>query len=267
MKKILFSFFILLVFMPCFAQVSGYLGKRMSIGYSNYFFPRIPAISLTSGTVPADKKMNSTHCLDMDYIVAPRVSVCLSGQFSRMGLFSYGNKIYVESRGNSNGNNVEYLPDDESNLYLNTTNISFGIKIFKERYLNPFGRYRKLELIVMMNKVNADENGFYSVNRDYGSIVTKTPYPLSSDETKSKSIVVAYTMGKQRILFNKLVLDWGVRLGINQSYVFRNIGLLGALGGSNYDNSIGRKLKEEAIARTVGSQFINLHLGLRFLAF
>jgi hypothetical protein len=272
MKKITLSFFVLFLSFFSIAQVPGYMGKRFSIGYSNYLFPRIPVLSsalgFTEDFISTEHLFNSTHCLDMDYALSSRVSLCLSGQFSKLDFISYKSIVHATVAGRSN--DIQYIPKSRQDMQLRTTNISVGFKFFKERYLNPYGRYRKVELILMMNRINMDENGFYSIMYDYYNGNKVEPYPLYGEAGKFNSIALAYTMGKQRIFFNKLILDWGLRLGLNYSYVYSNLNpfeFLRNIDNGNTEDTLEKRLKDQANARTWGAQLVNVHLGLRFLAF
>jgi hypothetical protein len=274
MKKIITFFFVLFLSITSMAQVPGYLGKRFSIGYSNYFFPRFPAVNSSIGFSEGDKlsterSFNSTHCLDVDYIISPRISMCFSGQFSKMDLMKHGSIFSVERGGQRYS--VQYVPRPKQDMELNTVNFSVGFKFFKQRYLNPFGRYRKLELILMMNKVIMDENGFYSVAYNSPKTNQLSSYPLMDGAGRFSSVALACTIGKQRIFFDKLILDWGIRFGINYSYVVSNLNPFETLfeyGNSSVDeNTLESELKDQGNARIWGAQFVNAHVGLRFLAF
>jgi hypothetical protein len=266
-QLLLFSF---LVSVTSIAQVPGYLGKRFSVGYSNYFFPRSTLISPAFALVDEDKVsteqvFNSTHCLDMDYVLTPWVSICVAGQFSKMGMVKQGSEFYVERIGD-----VQYLPSSKKDMQLNTINLSLALKFFKERYMNPFGKYRKLEAMLMMNKIKVDEDGFFSTTYTQNGMQL-TPYAVTGDTYKFNSLILAYTIGRQRILFDKLVLDWGIRFGVNYSFIAGSVNPLETMVAerkSAYEeDTIERKLKEQAVTRTMGAQFVNAHLGLRFLAF
>jgi hypothetical protein len=270
MKKIIPFFFVLFLSISSIAQVPGYLGKRFSVGYSNYFFPRLTLISPSLNLVDEDKvstkkKFNSTHCLDLDYVLTPWVSICLGGQFSKMEMVKQASKFYVERVGD-----VHYLPSSHQEMQLNTTNLSLAFKFFKERYMNPFGKYRKLEIMIMMNKLKMDENGFFAeMNTQKG--LELAPYAVAGDTYKFKSLILAYTIGRQRILFDKLMLDWGIRFGVNYSYISKSVNplemMLAERRGVSDEYTIEKELKEQAIARTMGAQFVNAHVCLRFLAF
>jgi hypothetical protein len=274
MKKILTSFFVFFFCIASIAQVPGYLGKRFSVGYSNYFFPRSTLVSSSFTFGDEDKTstrmaFNSTHSLDVDYVLTPWVSACLAGQFSKMDVVKQGGEFNVERGGTYN--TVQYLPGSKEDMQLNTINLSVAFKFFKERYMNPYGKYRKLEVMLMMNTIKMDENGFYSVRYDPPKPKQVLPYPVAGERYKFNSLILAYTIGKQRVLFDKLVLDWGIRFGINYNYISKSVNPLEMMFAdrtSAYEeDSIEKKLKEQAIARTMGAQLVNAHVGLRFLAF
>jgi hypothetical protein len=268
MKKIIISFLIAALSLSSVAQVPGYLGKRFSIGYSNYFSPRmsvlVKGLGLIDDRMSTEHLFNSTHCLDMDYILTTKVSLCLSGQFSKTDLFKVGSQFSMHESGTYY--NVQYSPRPKEDMGLNTVNISLGFKFFKERYLNPFGRYRKLELIILMSMIQMDEKGFLYQPSDYKNGTPLTSYMLSSGADKFNSLVLAYTLGKQRIFFDKMILDWGIRFGFNFSYVFSVMNPITAGGGLS-DNSIENELRNQGNMRIWGAQTVNAHIGLRFLAF
>lgn len=276
MKKSILPLF-LMITAGITAQVSGYMGKRVSLGYSNYLAPRLPILGVMEEIgigddykITTTRWLNSTHCLDVDYVVASNASLCVSTQFSKMDFYEYGTEFYIEEndKGTSSYYNISYKPGDKSNMDLKTLNFSLGFKFFRSRYMNPFGKYRKIELILARSKVIMDEDAFYYESGSQSPYYTGTKYDLPRTKISYKSFVFAYTVGKQRILFNKLVLDYGVRFGINYNYVFNHASIIGMIKDDTSDElSIEQRLKEAANYRLFGSQLLNAHVGLRFLAF
>lgn len=275
MKKTFLFVFVLSTSLTI-AQIPGYMGKRLSLGYSTYVSPRtsvldeLSDINIGSGGIASNRAFNMTHCLGADYIISPRISLCLAAQFSKTDLFKYGTIFDVtESMGGSRDYyKIVYRPEDEKDMALRGMNISFGFKFFKSRYLNPYGRYRKIELILAQSAVVMDKDGFYYDYSNQWPYYTNKKYELEDRSYNYKSFVVAFTFGKQRILFNKLILDYGVRAGINYNYVFKHASIIGMLSeGFSDDYTIAGKLKEAANFRLFGAQLFNAHIGLGFLAF
>lgn len=241
------------------AQVSGYQGKRFSMGYSTYLSPRL---KIGSNEIGDTRKWNIVHCIDFDYAIKPRVSFCAGVQFSKMDLIKYGSEF--EKYDNGTYTRVLYTPTSKKDMETKGTNISLGFRFFRRGYLNPYGKYRKIEFILAMNEAVFDKRGF----------IKKPDYNLPSSivsvsEQKYNSLVFAYTIGKQRILFNKLVLDYGVRVGLNLNYLFK-ISFIGQIMdelGDSESQEIDSRIKTAINQRLLGAQFLNAHIGLRFLAF
>lgn len=275
MKKVLLLLF-LAVATIMDAQTAGYMGKRVSIGYSSYVFPRLGILknmdefNIRDGNkMGTTRRLNVTHCMDMDYVISSTISLCLSGQFSKMDLYKPGSAFYVQesNQGTRSSYDVIYKPEDERSMDLKTMNFSVGFKFFKSRYINPFGKYHKLEFILVRSKVGLDRDAFYYESSSPYFHVRK--YELPDQNFNYKSFVVAYTIGKQRILFNKLILDYGARFGLNYNYVLSNVSVFGMLKTQLSDDeySVSKSFKEGANFRVFESQFVNAHIGLRFLAF
>lgn len=277
MKKIITICALLVITINLSAQkrVAGYMGKRLSIGYSNYFSPRFnlgivkelaSVFNPDVMEVSSAKKINSIHCLDLDYIISERKSLCVSGQFTKLDICEPGTEFGDYHDGNKSGQ-LYYQPADLSYLQAKSMHISVGIKVFKSRYLNPYGKYRKFEFILVNNTVQVDPSAF-AWTTNY--IVKDKPDLNIDDKFKLKAFVFAYTIGKQRVFYDKLILDWGVRLGLESNKIFKRLLLYQEsdyVYGESVNDVIKRQMKLLSKAAVLESQFINIHLGLRFLAF
>lgn len=78
-----------------------------------------------------------------------------------------------------------------------------------------------------------------------------------------QSLVVAYTIGRQRVLFDTLIIDSGFRFGLSPNVMFDNIEDLFSSGAPSFEYQIKRKVNQ----RIFGAQMFNFHLGIGFLAF
>ena len=161
-------FFIIALFfcLNTTAQVPGYMGRRFSVGYSNDFAPRIAGLCLTDGKVSENRSFNATHCFDIDYALSRRLSLCAAFQYSKMDFLVGGkdNPMYVEGYKYST---VYYLPPNDLPMDLSSKNVSIGLKFFRKNYINPFGRYTKVELILCMNTIDVFQNAFYTKTNDF----------------------------------------------------------------------------------------------------
>ncbi|MDQ3047807.1 MAG: hypothetical protein M3R27_09695 [Bacteroidota bacterium] len=251
MKKLLF---IVLIFLgiQANAQIAGYMGKRFSLGYSVYGSPTFLNPSYYSGP-DYEVGINLLHCINADYVIKPRTALTLSGQFGKTGL------SYDTDYSNA-GVSYDYLPKSKRVIPLRMTNISLGFKFFGRGQIAPLGKYKKLDFVLIMGSVEPEKDGFRVS-------VTDQKYNFSR-EFKYKSFAIGYTFGRQRIFFDKLILDTGFRFGFTPLPILELLGEGLFDGGSSYSsNSIDSQFQSDAKSRFLFAQLFNFHLGLGFLAF
>jgi hypothetical protein len=269
MKKIILFLAFTIVALIANAQVSGYLGKRFMIGYSNYFFPGIkgPGPRVAS---PADEyatTINNVSCLNVEYVYAQQRMVCFTAQYLRTGI-AY-NRGLAESPFDLDGGSsypypdaANYVGDFYTPALLTSVNLGIGMKVFKQGYIAPLGRYRKFEFLFMMEKIKYDNTHFISANYYYGgSPSTPVLYTAGEGVYKYKNVSLTYTIGKQQTFFEKIILDYGIRFGCTPA---RNI--ISVLNG-NDALEISGYYRKETRKRIFREQLINIHLGIGFLAF
>ena len=248
------------------AQVSGYMGKRFTIGYSNYFMAGFkgPGPNRSSPSDEVSFTINNTHCLNLEYAHKQRRMVCLSGQYLRTGI------AYDRGRGNEflSGSPSDY-PYPEGTRYggsfskpvlLTSINIGLGVKFFKSGFLAPTGRYRKLEVLMMLESVKYDKDNFLkSVN---GNLTQDTLYTLGVGEYKYKNVSFVYSFGKECILNDKIVLDYGVRFALTPQ-----VNIITLMASDEFINSTEDYFRHQANMRITREQLVNFHIGIGFLAF
>lgn len=257
MKNKVFIYF-LLISCSVFSQVPGYMGKRLSIGYSNNFFPSLLYPSSKS-TDRGELGLNTTHCINIDYAIKKRTEFCVSVEFFKSAIARSDGYIY--SNGTTNYNSAVYAPGDKTFIQLKSTNVSLGFKFFKQGFIAPVGKYRKLEFVLLSDKINYNRNSFY--DQYYSSDTALTAF--GTGEYEFKSFAIAFTFGRQRVLFNSIILDTGFRFGVSTNTVFKFF-LDNLLDGrSTYD--IESQFKQDVNKRLFAAQLFNFHIGIGFLAF
>jgi hypothetical protein len=263
-KKILFL--LLVCSVKTFAQTPGYMGKRFSIGYSNYFFPAIIGPN-PSGTTRQDKlSLNTAHSINIEYTIKPKTNFCFSYQWQHLGVMpnrSYPVVTTDSSSGSYNTQYFEYNPAPFKNMQLKTNSIGIGFKFFGGGILAPVGKYKKLELLLLFSNLTYPKNAFYISYSNY-SYAEYTS--IGTGSYNFKTFAITYTMGRSRVLFDKLVLDYGLRIGALPAGFFAFIN-----SDEDFftDNPIGfeRGLKQDTNMRLLRQQLINFHIGIGFLAF
>lgn len=249
MKKLI-VFIIILISISVKAQVPGYFGKRLSFGYSNYFSPS--NFSIASHTTKDHAwGLNTSHSFNSEFTIKPRTNLCIGVQFSKLGIedhYEYENYY-----------SLVYQPASHKPMQLRTTNFSLGFKIFRSVYVAPVGKYQKIEFIFLLDEVKYNQGDFY----DNISFTKNRVENIGKGKYNYRSSVFAYTIGRQRILFNSIIIDSGVRFGMSPNVMFDNIGDLFSSGAPSFENQIRRKVNQ----RIFGAQMCNIHLGIGFIAF
>jgi len=252
-KKLIIAVFALCASLTVAAQVPGYMGRRFSVGYAADLWPSMlnPSGYTTS---KGDAGLNYMHGLNIEYDIKKRTALCFGLQYFRTGLKS--NKIYqgdlrTQQYGYQEYADFVYRRPDGIPVQLYTTGISLGIKFFRHGFLAPVGKYNKFDFTLLLNHASYQTDAFYYV--EY-----KTPAPLGTGLVKSKGCSFGYTLGRQRVIADKFVLDYGMRFAFTPSLLFS-------------DASNGRDtemvMKEYISEREFFEQLINVHLAINFLAF
>ncbi|MES2591948.1 MAG: hypothetical protein V4608_08690 [Bacteroidota bacterium] len=253
--KVIITAVSIVVSLSCFSQVPGYMGKRCVILYDNYFSPTFAATAQNK-----EGGINTTHCLNMDYVIKQRTNFCLSGQYFKTGVI--GDESYYVEVPNTNGGGVEnvsatYMSPENVPMQLQSYNLGIGFKFFGRAYVAPVGKYQKLELLLLFSRLTYKKDAFYSYG--YGKSGT-----YGTGDYSYNNFAFTYTLGRQHILFDKIVIDMGTRVG------FAVGGLVGQLDASNdyYGSStIEEDFKSQVAFRILRHQLINFHIGIGFLAF
>jgi len=248
MKKLNYTIFILLTFIflaESKGQIAGYMGKRFTVEYANYFSP---AISPTAFTYDPPG-LNSVHCLNLDYVIKPRTNFCISGQYMRTGIVvqDHNNRIYPQ---------VNYIGSKDKGLNLQSINVGMGFKFFRRGSIAPLGKYVKFELLIFIETLTLDSKEFTQVDGTTNNI---NPY---RGETifNFHNAALTFTLGKQRVFFNKLVFDYGLRAGVAPAFILNNMFV-------DYHRTLESQFRSDTQLRILGEQFLNIHIGIGFLAF
>ncbi|MDQ3047806.1 MAG: hypothetical protein M3R27_09690 [Bacteroidota bacterium] len=235
MKRTLLIFFIF-SFSFTFAQkhVPGYFGKRFSIGYSAMFFPALR--DAPSGKALGRKlnAINFTQSIELNYVLNSRRALCFSVGNYRSNLRYYA----------SNPISGSYFI--KASDKLSTLLISCGFKTFRKKMIAPLGPYMKWEALYGKSIVRYDEiahkSGFGS---DY--------QPPDNRMISFNAFGAGWGMGFQRIISDKFVVDLGFRTAV-------------LIDLASF-NGVASEVHVFASDRVFKSQFMNVRIGIGFLAF
>mgnify|MGYP000538053278 CR=1 FL=1 len=269
-----YTFFFIITFFSSalFSQeVSGYLGKRLIVGYSTYFMPGLkgPGPFVSNSAAEASPTINNVHCLNVDFAHKQNKMISFSGQYMLTGV-AYDN-------GKSNGTffgdmfrSESYYPYPEGHRYvgdfskparLRSFNFSIGMKRYARGYIAPIGRYRKFEAILFCEKLTYDYQNFAipDPNGNYEYDYIKDP--LGTGEYKFKNIAFACTFGNQLALNDKIVLDYGIRFAYSPA-----LNIITLAESDAYTRATGF-FRRESNLRIAKQQLVNFHIGIGFLAY
>ncbi len=261
-RKILTLLLLSIIFCTSMAQIPGYMGKRFSVGYSNYFFPAVIGPKLNATSKSDGMGFNTTHCFNLEYTIKARTNFCISYQLQNLGIKT--NRYYYQTINDGFSTatvTYEYAPKPYSNMKLKTNSIGLGFKFYSKGTLAPVGKYKKIELLLLFSNLTYPKNSFYT---DYYSQPTYTS--IGNGNYNFSTFAITYTMGKSRVLFDKIVLDYGLRIGALPA---------GFIAFLNYDgnfftdapNSYEKMFRQDSNMRLLRQQVINAHIGISFLAF
>lgn len=268
--KLVYSLLLVVSAFASNAQIAGYFGKRCVIGYSNYFMiaPKGPGPLNANPADEASPTLNNVHCLNLEYVYKERKMVCVSGQYLLTGV-AYSNgttngTFFGEMFGNEDQypypGGYKYAGNFSKPALLRSFNLSLGIKTFKKGFIPPVGRYRKLEVLMFFEKIKYDYQNFAHADpNDYDLTVKGS---LGKGEYSYKNVAFACTFGYQRILNDKISLDYGIRFAYTPA-----LNIITIAAGDEYTTNVTAYFRRESNLRIAREQLINVHLGIGFLAF
>jgi hypothetical protein len=237
--------FFLITSVPAFAQYSkGYMGRRMILTINGMYFPASEA----TGRKADGFRLNTTHTAGIEFVAGNETSLCASAGFFKTGL-TYDKRVYTRY---SEGG-IYYTGHSDIPVTISVKQFSIAIKKFRHRAIAPIGFNLKWELFYQTGTVDFNKDHFFWEKRDYfGTIRLVNP---SSGSISYKAIGFGFSIGFQRILFDRMVLDYGARLA------------LCAGDDGPYSDPVVGNIMPKAYARVLGQQLFNVRIGLGFLAF
>ncbi len=258
--KIKLYLFIFIIFNGelSFSQVSGYMGKRVVIGYSLNFSGAFLSstnfksnLNYTGGSETTVVQglgfygINNTHALNIDYIHHKRKSICFLVQYARTGLNHVSDNTY------------RYAGNYSKAAILNSLGIGVGIKLFKRENLAPYGPYVKWEGVMLLNKISYDNKNYSRYDQATDSYVNTK---AGSGVISFQAFAIGFSWGRQRIFKDKFVFDRGVRFLVVPSAASNEF-------NSENHPSFLSEYETKGIERIFRHQLINFHIGIGFLAF
>lgn len=234
------------------AQVAGYMGKRATLVYSFGLHPASAVITNFFGTQNPNQEfsLNTTHIIEFNYMVKPKGAVSFVFDYSHLGL---GIEDTYDNRFSYSGSNA--YP-----AILHLKAFCLGYKFFSRNRIAPLGSYMKWEGVFVYNTMKYDTKGAFEtvqeqVNNGWGTTTVTKKNPVTDPPGKVNSFGggISMSLGRQKIFFDKIVFDMGVRFAF-------------VLAPDGY--SITAYAQQfPTFSRTFFNQLVNFKIGLGFLAF
>ena len=255
-NKILLAWLLLVFAISINAQIPGYLGKRFSMQYSVLMHPSfgVKLNNFLDNQNPNESsRLNIGHVGEINYIVGKRAALCFSFQYSSLGLtYDKGNSSVFKYKG------TQKYPAE-----LQAKGLSIGLKLFPKKSIAPLGTYLKWEGILYLNRIKYDTKNVYEdVTTDtynswgyYTTTYTSVPLNIPSGKMNFIGGGGAFSIGKQRIFADKIMIDYGVRFAIAIS------------GKPTAKNRYENEFKNHIYDRLYFDQFVSFKIGIGFLAF
>lgn len=231
-KKQLLLLFSFLLVMNSFAQVPGYMGKRVTIGYSASLCPNLLNISSGSHTPVL------SHSFNINYIFTKQREICFSLKYCNREII---NRDYIYHA---------YLISDEYEK-LSSLEYALGFKRFNRSKFAPIGAYSKWEGLYVAGWMNYAAYGSTQLN--YAGVSTNISN--NGGTIQINSFGGAYTRGRQRIFKDKLVVDFGVRIAV--IHVIQDV----------YPNNYESNRAQDVWTTLNFNPILNGFIGIGFLAF
>lgn len=221
------------------------------------------------GPTPEGIPVNFRHALSADYTTGRRTAWGGTIQFYRTEASYTGQEIdfdYRDSYGNAYS--YSYYPSSKAVANITGTNLGVYVKRSRKNYIAPHGKYYKLGLTFFNYRARYNEKNFsteyevYEYNGWYTSGYHGIHTPeLGSGNDSFRSLGLTWGRGKQRIFWDKVVVDTGFEV----NYIIGS--LLNALDGSEtFGFSKDDYIRTGAKARIVRHNLINVTVGIGYLA-
>ena len=278
MNKILFYIFIFSTFIAL-AQAPGHLGKHFVLGYGANFSPAFTNANAHNKTIIGHKAQESgsaetgsfafnyTHEAYMEVALSTRFMLGFSGKFYKT---NYDNGLNISN--NSYNSNNQYLINENVEGYYSIKGTSLSIygKLYKKRYVAPWGKYIVFGPVINLYRTSHDSTLMYQTQTDYNTNEISRVSKYGELNQSFTGFNIIFGWGRSRIIANRVTLDYGINM-----HVLTLITLyIDQISSSSSSNSIfsPRRTPDNYIEQTSGQRIrglnrINAFVKVGFLIF
>lgn len=219
-----------------FAQAPGYLGKKFLVGYGLNTSPALYGANHNNKSIAGADGNSETGNLAFNFIHEGYVEYATTEKWS-FGLLTRYYKTIFDNPTTMVENGKEglsYTYATRPDGYYNITGLSYCLyfKKYKPGYVAPWGKYRMFGPVFNTAIASYDPNVMTLTaqtdwsNNAYGSITQHDTLITNFGSRKQayKGFNIMYGFGRSRILYNKVVLDYGCNMYLLS--FFSNIALI-----------------------------------------
>lgn len=252
------------------------MGKRLHAGYELSVIPSVLGPNRKEKTMLNERAdqldlqhsffgLSAKNTVYIDYVTSRRASVGGSASYYQTKVVFRRPVIDTMNFSGYNYSNSKKIVDSLGNLSKGTIkclSFNFYIKRFNKKLIAPFGAYRKYELFMLTYKTIYRVKDF---NRRYDPSAPWKGTYVGDGENTNLNLGIAFSVGKQRIFYDRLVLNYSLRA----AYVFGTILSSGDSSQPVTNRSPvneTRYIKTSSTLRLAAREMINVTIGLGYLA-
>lgn len=207
------------------SQSSGYMGKRLTIGYGFHFSPAVFGSNGQGNSIlgrdngnssTGEFALNTLHEGHLEYALSKRFSLGFSTKYYKT---TYDNTRYVSAnRYETNyygySERVSYYGGPEGLYTIKGLNYSLYGKLFNQKYIAPWGRYMMFGVNVKTYTCIYDPNEMRLKYDSYNYYNYKDFTDFGDREQKFVKFDLVFGFGRTRVLFNRIILDYGFNANV-----------------------------------------------------
>ena len=237
------------------AQVPGYLGKRLAIGYAPSIMPfaGIFDFKAADGTDLTGLALNIKHRIDLNYVVSEKATLSFDYSFQKWGVISN-----VDENGRLRG---------KSDYFRENIMRDFNLYDFKYVYATS----NKFTLSLVSSKAIAPRGNYFAIGLSYESISPKMVdiEGKTIDLDALSDVGLTMRFGKRRVVFDKILIDGSLSFESNASFFSTSVGEYSTYSRGfdrgNGDGVTKTELNKEILKQAALHTLISLRLGVYYL--
>jgi hypothetical protein len=213
MKQIIFL--VTLTFAGCFmfAQSTGFMGKRLSVGYGIHTSPAILGGNANNETLIGTSGSATTGSFAWNFIHEGNLEFAMSSKWMICFSVRYYKTVYDNAKELNSSYNSSYMTYyGKPSGYYDIRGLTYSLyfKYYGARYVAPWGRYVMFGPTINTVKTTYDPAIMYVTGYDgYNSSVATKLKNFGPREQNYTGVNFMFGFGRSRIIGNRVIIDYG----------------------------------------------------------